>query len=35
MSEWQAVFICSMVVLLGILAYILYINSKLNRVEKK
>jgi len=35
MSEWQTVFGVSLVVLLGIFAYLFYLNAKLNRLEKK
>ncbi len=34
-SEWQTVLICAMVVLLGMVAYLVYLNIRLNKVEKK
>jgi len=35
MSEWQTVFAVSLVVLLGIFAFLIYLNGRLNRLEKK
>jgi hypothetical protein len=35
MSEWQTVLVCAMVALVGIFAYVLYLNIKLSGAEKK
>lgn len=35
MSDWQTVLVCSMVVLLGIFSYMIYLNVRLNKADKK
>ncbi|MFA6450258.1 MAG: CcmD family protein [bacterium] len=35
MSDWKTVLICSMVVLVGIFGYMIYLNLRLNKAEKK
>ncbi len=35
MSEWQTAILCSMIVLVGIFGFVVYLNIRLNKVEKK
>ncbi|OQA90439.1 MAG: hypothetical protein BWY28_00367 [bacterium ADurb.Bin236] len=35
MSEWQTVLVCSMTTLAGIFVYIVYLDLKLKKAEKK